>query len=179
MLAHLLKSGHNVAETDALGWTSVHHLCASIAPSGQKAECLQVLQRHGADVDAQQRAAGVRRRAHGARDAPEVAQHEPPAASRLGRREQPLGLPQLRAERRATRHRRVGGLPSRRLPEAARCGGADLLPPPLGESGRYNTAAADTQSSAHARCLISNNVGNSLGLSGLPHHRTLSSPPLP
>ena len=26
--------------------------------------------------------------AHGARDAPEVAQHEPPAASRLGRREQ-------------------------------------------------------------------------------------------
>jgi len=53
VLAHLLKSGHNVAETDALGWTSVHHLCASSAPSGQKAESLQVLQRHGADVDAQ------------------------------------------------------------------------------------------------------------------------------
>ena len=49
-LTALLQSGHNVAAVDSQGWTCIHHLCSSSEPRKEKA--LQILLRHGADVEA-------------------------------------------------------------------------------------------------------------------------------
>ena len=49
-LTTLLQSGHNVAAVDSQGWTCIHHLCSSSEPRKEKA--LQILLRHGADVEA-------------------------------------------------------------------------------------------------------------------------------